>query len=406
MAEAVTLAHLARPLAVAAMLDVNQCDIMIASSTASQAFITHAAWQHSALDSIDSRQFLQALARGTPVFDAPTLRRYVKTDLDLIERFQPDLIIGDFRLSLSISARLAKVPYASITNAYWSPHYRPSQGARFPLPVLPVTRWLPVSWGQALFDTVRPLAFARHCAPLNQVRQEHGLPSLGNDLCRIYTDADHVLYADIPELFPIAPLPPHHHYLGPLLWSPPLAKPDWWDQLNNEKPIIYVTLGSSGQASLLPRILSVLSSLPAQIIVAQAGAQINVCADNIFSADYLPGTEAAARAQLVICNGGSLTCQQALMTGVPVIGIASNMDQFMNMQAIVSHGAGVLLRADRFDTATLRQACVELLHEPGYQAAARQLAETWPHHPPASGKLLATLCLQQAKGFKQANVPH
>jgi hypothetical protein len=68
----------------------------------------------------------------------------------------------------------------------------------------------------------------------------------------------------------------------------------------------------------------------------------------------LPGLDAARRSRLVICNGGSPTSQQALAAGVPIIGLATNLDQFLNMAAIESAGAGVVLRADRFSANMLR----------------------------------------------------
>ena len=331
--------------------------------------------RHCALHSISSQQFLQALASGSPVYDTATLRSYVQDDLKLIAQLKPDLIVGDFRLSLSVSARLAGIPYIAITNAYWSPYYAVT---RFPLPVLPMTRFLPLSIAGAIFNLARPLAFGLHCNPLNRVRIENGLPSLGYDLRRVYTDADCTLYADIPELFPTENLPSTHHYLGPILWSPPVAKPAWWDDVPIDRPIIYLSLGSSGQTRLLPTILEALADLPVTVIAATAGAAIpQHIPTNVFIADYLSGTEAAARANLVICNGGSPTSQQALAAGVPVLGIASNMDQFLNMGAIVEAGAGVLLRADRLDAGAVRAAVTEMLAAPVYSDGADKLAATF-----------------------------
>ena len=107
---------------------------------------------------------------------------------------------------------------------------------------------------------------------------------------------------------------------------------------------------------------------------------IGTIPDNVFMADYLPGTEAAARAQLVVCNGGSLTCQQALAAGVPILGIASNMDQFLNMNALDKAGAGRLLRADRLDVTAVRNTARALLAELNYTTNARRLADTQTHY--------------------------
>lgn len=372
LAETVTLAHLARPIALARGLDPAGYDISIACDPRYQRFLADTPWRPLPLDSISSQQFLQALAQGKPVYDAKTLHRYVKDDLRLIDQIKPDVIVGDFRLSLSISARLTTIPYLTITNAYWSPYFA---GHGFPLPVLPVSKALPLALAQSLFRMVQPLAFRLHCHPLNQVRKEHGLASLGNDLRRVYTDADHVLYADLPELFQMTVLPNTHHHLGPLLWSPPVALPAWWNDLPSDKPLVYLTLGSSGQIELLPTILSALADLPVTVIAASAGGLPDQpLPPNVRIADYLPGTEAAARSSLVICNGGSLTSQQALVAGVPVLGIASNMDQFLNMGAITAAGAGRLLRADRLDKAALHGATAEMLAASGYRSSADRLA--------------------------------
>ncbi len=370
-AEAVTLAHVARPIALARGLDAARHDIFMACHTRCQRFFADEPWQALPLDSISGEQFLSALARGSPVYDAATLRRYVKDDMALIERIQPDLIVGDFRLSLSVSARLAGIPYATITNAYWSPHHAMK---RFPLPVLPLTRWLPLPVARQIFGLVQPFAFGLHCQPLNRVRQAYGLPTLGSDLRRVYTDADHVLYADAPAMFPVEALPGNHHHLGPILWSPPMALPKWWHNLPADKPIIYLTLGSSGAAHLMPTVLQALADLPVTVMASTAGAGLTASVPgNAFVADYLPGTEAAARARVVVCNGGSLTSQQALVAGVPVVGIASNMDQFMNMQAIVNSGAGVTLRADRLDVQAIRAAVSLTLEAPTFKQGSSAL---------------------------------
>jgi UDP:flavonoid glycosyltransferase YjiC (YdhE family) len=371
VAEAVTLAHIARPLALAAALDPALYDVTLACDKACDWLLANCPFRVRSIHSISSASFLRSLARGSPVYDAKTLRGYVAEDLALIDEVKPDLIVGDFRLSLSVSARLAKIPYAALSNAYWSPYGRP----HYVVPSLPMTRFLPIGVAAALFASVRPLAFALHTRPLNKVRIEFGLTSLGWDLRRTYTDADFILYADVPELFPLSGQPESHQYLGPIIWSPPTPRPAWWNDLPNDLPFVYVSLGSSGQARLLPVVLGVLAKLPVRALVATAGAGLGgTYPSNVYVADYLPGDEAAQRARLVICNGGSPTSHQALVAGVPVIGIAGNLDQFLNMSAIVSIGAGETMRADRFDAGRLQDVVRAILGEPSYSTNAGKVA--------------------------------
>ncbi|MBS0446952.1 MAG: glycosyltransferase [Proteobacteria bacterium] len=372
-AEAVTLAHVARPIVLADSLDATRYEAMVACNARYARFVDGHAWRSLPLESIGGERFMRALASGSPVYDAATLRDYVRADLRLIEAHRPDLVIGDFRLSLSVSCRLAGVPYAAVTNAYWSPYV---VGLRNPLPVLPFTRVLPLPLARAIFNAAQPLAFALHCRPLNQVRREHGLSSLGSDLRRVYTDADHTLYADVPGLFDLTALPSNHHLLGPILWSPEASRPTWWDDPGaTGRPVVYVTLGSSGHTDVLIKVLDGLARLPVTVIASTAGQAVpQRTGGQLYLSDYLPGTEAATRSALVICNGGSPTSQQALAAGVPVLGVAGNMDQFLNMAAIEAAGAGLTLRADRLSDRRLQQAVERILQVPDFRSASRMLA--------------------------------
>ncbi len=369
--EAVTLAHVARPMVLARALDPARYEVDFAWHPRFAYLFPASGFAMHAIESIPGPRFEAALAAGKPLYDADTLRRYVEEDLRLIALTRPDAVVGDFRLSLAVSAAVAKVPYLNLTNVYWSPYAR----QRFPVPELPVTKLLGVGLGQLAFSLARPMAFALHARALNTVRREHGLASLGHDLRRTYTWGDHTLYADIPELFATRDLPPNHHFLGGILWSPEVAKPAWWDTLPADRPVVYVTLGSSGRSDLLPVVLEALAGLPLTVIAATAGrVALPRVPANAFVADFLPGEAAAARARLVICNGGSPTTQQALAAGVPVLGIPSNLDQYLNMQAVVAAGAGHLLRAGQTSAPAVNAAASALLNGERYAESAARLA--------------------------------
>ncbi|ANG62501.1 glycosyl transferase family 1 [Marinobacterium aestuarii] len=366
-AEAVTLAHVARPMVLARVLEDAGYDVHFACHPRYRELFHALQRSWRPVQSISSRAFLEALAKGQPLYDSDTLQAYITEDLEVIKEVSPDLIIGDFRLSLSVSARLAAIPYMTITNAYWSPYARPD----YRVPELPITRFFGAGVAGALFKLARPLAFALHTRPLNRVRKHYGLPSLGLDLRRTYTDADQTLYADLPELVPTFERPATHRYIGPINWSPSVALPPWWDELPTDKPIIYLTLGSSGQSELLPRVLQALAQLPVTVIVATAGLiQLERTPQNAWVADFLPGEQAASRASLVICNGGSPTTLQALAVGVPVIGIASNLDQYLNMSYLEQAGVGTLMRAGQTTTSRLQQVVETMMGNNRYRDCA------------------------------------
>lgn len=373
VAEAVTLAHFARIVTLAKALDSSAYEVIVASDPRYTGLEASLACAFRPIRSIPSATFAQALAQGKPFYSVETLIQYVEDDLVLLDSVKPDLVIGDFRLSLAVSAPLRKIPYAAVVNAYWSPF----ANTTYPVPDLPMTRILGVRGAQKLFDIVRPMAFALHARPLNQVRRRFGLPPLGPDLRNVYTWGDYTLYADIPEVVPTHNLPAHHRYLGPVLWSAHTPLPDWWDRLPDDKPLVFLTLGSSGQADLLPMALTALSRLPVTVIAATAGKiTLGDSPANAFIADYLPMEIATRRSQLIISNGGSLTTYHALAGGVPVIGLCSNMDQLLNMGAVRCLGAGLMLRAAKVSSSGLVTMANAMLDNPSYAQAASRVART------------------------------
>jgi UDP:flavonoid glycosyltransferase YjiC (YdhE family) len=374
VAEAVTLAHVARPLALARGIATDRYEASFACDRRYADFIADEGWPLRPIESIESARFTDALARGRPPYDVAALERYVEQDLAVLHELQPDVVIGDFRLSLSVSARVAGIPYATIASAYWSPFAR----QRYPVPDHPLVRIAGVAIAQRIFDAVRPAAFARYAAPLNQVRRSRGMPSLGNDLRRTYTDADFVLYADPPELVALDPLPASHRVLGPVIWSPQVALPAWWDEVPDDKPIVYVTMGSSGSKRDLAAVLDALAGVRCSVMAATASdLPVSHAHPNAFVAKYLPGDAAARRARLVVCNGGSPTSHQSLAAGVPVLGIARNLDQYLNMQGVERAGAGRLLRSDQASPANIACAVVSMLDSPRHAEAAAGLAASF-----------------------------
>ena len=392
-AEGATLAHVTRPWVLAGSLDPAQFDVTLARPRAFQWLTADATCNIVELECQDATAFARRLDRGMPLYDYPTLAGYVATDLALIDSIKPNVIVGDFRLSLSVSARLRSVPFITICDAYWSPE-RPLHA---PLPVLGFTRLMPIPLAEWVFRRVSGPAFRLHARPLERLRKHHGLPSLGFDLRRVYTDADRRLFANFPALFPEIRTSPAARFIGPITWSPqPQAQRPFVD---GDEPLAYVTMGSSGDTRVLATIIPALEKSGFQVAVASAGRAIPPHLDSVRTRifDYLPGALVCQRASLVVCNGGSPTTNQALSCGVPVLGIARNMDQFLNMQAIEAYGAGIMIRADRASRAATLNAVKRLRTESSFTNRARLLAQTLK--TATLGKLLA----DQLAGFLPSN---
>jgi UDP:flavonoid glycosyltransferase YjiC (YdhE family) len=362
VAEAVTLAHVARPVALARKLVARGYRPIIAADPRFAGLCPPEGWDTTEIRSIATADFLRALARGKPVYELATLERYVEEDLALLRDVRPAVVVGDFRISLSVSARVAGVPYINISNAYWSPHARP----RWHAPTMPWSRYLPAAIDDALFRAARPLAFRLHARPMLELTRRHGLPPLGKELRHVYTDGDVTLYADSPALVATFDRPSTHRYLGLVDWSPAAPLPRWWNSLPDTPRPIYVTLGSSGDAAKLPRVLEGLARLGHPLVVATAGAPVMATLPaQVHLAEYLPGDIVARRSCLVVCNGGSPTGHQALLAGVPVLGIPDNLDQVLNMTYLQQAGVGDWLAPRDLTADRIERLARRMLAEPG-----------------------------------------
>ena len=381
IAEAVTLAHVGRMLSLAQSLSTESFEVQVACDPRYKKAIGAVSVNIRDIHTIPASQFFDALDSGKPIYTKQDLIRYVEDDLALLNEFQPDVVVGDFRLSLAASARLRGIPYMSVTNAYWSPYAK----VRYVVPDIPPTRIFGVTIAQKIFDLVRPIAFAQHAAPINGMLKHFKLPILPADLRHSYTNSDLTLYSDIPELVETTPLPNNHHFLGPIQWSPNVATPGWWPDIPSDKPIVYINFGSSGNNNQLSEILAALSHLPITVIGASAGKLIYTdTATNIFMTDYLPGDLAVALASLVICNGGSPTCYQALAAGKPIIGVPANLDQFLNMSLVESAQAGLCLRNDKNIAVRICKAVERLQSEHHFTDNAKRLQQNIAAYSPSA----------------------
>lgn len=371
VAENVSLAQVVRLKVLAASLDPGRFDVHFACSQFDPMIFADVDCRRWPIASISHAQMLRRLQRGQRPYDLRTLARYAREDMCLLERVEPALVVGDLRLSLAVAAPKLGVTYAALINAYWSP-FAPRDG--FPMPEHPLIDLIGAPRVAPHYHKALPFVFDHFARPLNSLRRRHGLPAVGS-LLEALTHADHTLYPDCPELAPTRGLPASHHYLGHVAWSPGGALPARVEALDPARPLIYLTLGSSGSLRVLDRVLLAVSRLPVQVLLASAGrfrrAQLPA---NVHAAEFVPGDAAARRAALVICNGGSSTAYQALAEGVPVLGLPFNFDQYLSMAAIERAGAGRMLRSGSARSSEIAAEIEHLLRSETHRAAARQVA--------------------------------
>src|SRR5215470_4211814 len=104
--ESVTLAHVVRPLSLCQTLDSQRYDVSFACGETWKHFVESRGIIPNALPTISPKEFSQRLAWGKPLYTRERLLEYTTAELELFKRISPDLIVGDFRISLAISTEI------------------------------------------------------------------------------------------------------------------------------------------------------------------------------------------------------------------------------------------------------------------------------------------------------------
>jgi len=372
VAEASAISHVARAYLLARHLSQAGFEVCLARDPRYSHLFTETTFEVADLKSLPGSVVTARLARQEPAYDFETLDRYVQADIQILRRFKPDIVVGDLRQSLAVSSRLSHATYINVCDAHWSS----SVDVEYTLTDCEFSDRFGMPLANLIFQFIRPAAFAVHSLPINLLRVRYGLPGIGPDYQACFTYGDYTVFPNDPGLFRLkSSLPPTHMFLGPLLWSPSSEKPAWWDNVPADRPCVYVSLGSTGQPRLLTSVFNVLGKLPVTVLAATAArANPDAVPSNVYIADFLPGTEAAQRSSLVICNGGTMSGQQALSAGTPFLGLISNMDQMLFSQIVRRAGACELMRESEVNESALRPVISSMLEQQRYRATAKMLA--------------------------------
>ncbi len=295
------------------------------------------------------------------------VRFYVDEELHLFHEVNPDLVYCDFRLTASSSCELARVPLAVQMNAAWTNYFSAKREA----PEHSVfTRVL----GSKLTTKIIPLATRMvlfiDAASFRKFRQKMGLSERVNffDIMR----GDINLLLDIPEYYPTRNLPANFYYIGPITWEPEIDPPDL-STLDSGHPVLYITMGSSGDLRYLACALQLFENTEYQCLMTTAGLlRPQKIPPNFIVAEYAPGTRLLEKSDVLICQGGNGTIYQALSRGVPIVGIPSTIDQDFNMDRVISLGVGVLVHERGFSPESMLSAVNQVLTHPIYRQNAQK----------------------------------
>lgn len=362
-AEAVSFAHIGRPLVLARWAHENGINVHFATSpdgirktgADSFGFITHP------LYTIDGNLFYDRANHGKFFYQKNEMKKYIEEEIELINNIQPDLIVSDFRITSAISTEITGKPLLNLSNSYWSPNY----SCKFPAPEAGIFGLLPKKTPEFILNIIRKGAFKFFGNELNQMRKLHGLKRR-NDFRKLYTDGTFTAYMDLPNFTKINQLPENHFFLGPVIWSPEITSKN--NTLKN-KNNVYISMGSSGNNSLLPNIiksvlknnLNVIVSGLTDIEKALLIYEIPELKDRGIIEPLIQAEVILPFCKLTICHGGSGTVYQSIIGGTPVLCFPKNPDQSLVSMSVVENNVGRYLSSSESSQSNIDQMIKECL---------------------------------------------
>jgi UDP:flavonoid glycosyltransferase YjiC (YdhE family) len=369
--ETVTMAHLMRTWALLKEVDQSRFEVHLAAGEVPE-FLNKEISQHVQLWPLHtaprSADFLRHLANGTLPYTTEFVDAQVQEDLQLIEKIQPDIVAGDFRISLIISARAKKVPYINLTNITW----HPDASLAHSIPDHWITRAIGETLALPISLLAQPIVLHRASQAYAATAAKYGV-MIPKGLLKIYIAGDCVFYADTGKIVQGVELLPHEVIGGPILASiasPGIQIPNFPDN----RPTVVISLGSSGPQTKIHEIVAALEDLDLNLLISTSGQNLKLKnPERAFVSHFLPLDQVLKQANALIFNGGSATGYMGLANGVPLFSIPTNIDQMKFTNAIVLRGAGLRMRIEQLNRRSLQQKLQQLLSDSSYLQAARKL---------------------------------
>lgn len=308
-----------------------------------------AGYRIHSLNEVGLDAWKSARAEGVlQLHDEATVNAHVRQESELIRQQRFDIVVGDGRLTLPISAHMTRTRYAQVVRVDQS-------GLRPEPPPMPaskqkiiagvnVTDRMPAAMRQQMLKGM----LRTWAAPYNRVRKRFGMPQAAGVL-DVGTGPFNLL-ADVPELYPIGTLPETYRWAGPLL--PPLPSdapmPQCLEELTDERPIVIASLERLGHAELLTDVIRRFVSSAFQVVLITGNLikpeQIPDLPANFTMTPTLPaGDQIWRRATALFFDGYTPLMYVALRYKVPVVGLAYATDAADNLKRAAAAQVGVHL---------------------------------------------------------------
>lgn len=347
------LAHLVRPIAVAEELVRQGHRAIVAMPKRKQQIFKHI---KSEIVDISTHIEDDFKIRIADFSNYEFFKNLVSEELVLIDKYKPDAIIVDFRLSALAAGIIAGCKTYAITNSDGLPYgsYLPNPGFS------PIVHKLILPIIQKIYDKKT----RTYIQPLLQVVHNHGMNISFDEWF------ERIEYI-IPEPhFYMPPVAKHLkiHHVSPLVWQGfGLQEPAWLEDIRPNGKTVYLTFGGTGfDRQKLINLAVQLVKNGYRVIVTTG----TICLpsdfpniENLYVAQFLQGEGVSRRVDIIVCHGGYGTATDAVMAGKPAVLIPFNPDQILHASRMEELGVAKCLFkmniADVINVFTLNWSSIE-----------------------------------------------
>jgi len=175
-------------------------------------------------------------------------------------------------------------------------------------------------------------------------------------------------------------VPSHMKFVGPVKGRPNDAPFDW-EKLNaSTTPKIFVSLGTllvDIRKAFFEKIIAAFADQPVTIVAATPPEIFEEWPSNFIVSSFVPQSELMPHMDMVICHGGFNTVNDTFRNGLPMLITPIAYDHFHIAKLIEQAGCGISIRYKRLRVEALRETVFELLENPKYRNAAKEVSNTF-----------------------------
>ncbi|MCG5510850.1 glycosyltransferase [Ectothiorhodospira lacustris] len=335
------LAHVSRLLEVAKILQKRGHEILFAGQGKYLQLVERDGFEFKELPYISAERIVQAVRtqRLWELYKEKELEGFMNAERSLYHAYKPELVLIDNRPTARTSAEKAGIPSIAILNTHMS-NYRS-------IPFFSYRQWSgrenSILWetADAVENIIEKIIYDRIVmGGLNRIRKRYGLSTL---FAYEHEAGSHLsLLADIPQFNPAKKLPADYHFIGPLTWRNTLPAPTCLEQMDPERPVVYLSLGSEGLIDLVNK-LETLTRDGIQFIIAGGGADLDerhALPGGVYLEKYVNTEKLLPYCNLVCCHGGNGTLYQALSHGLPCVVVSTHAEQNYGGKRVHQLGLG------------------------------------------------------------------